>query len=74
LGLCLWHTGHKQAEAILGDLEEPFARDCTKFGGHRAKLFYWASVAKSFIPMLFRYLKHVRAIALFEAARKLFLG
>jgi hypothetical protein len=43
-----------RADAMVGDLNEHFARDCEKFGRARAVRLYWARTMRSLWPLLRR--------------------
>jgi len=58
-------------DAILGDLDERFARDRSEFGGSRARLRYWGYVISSLLPLLWSRTKKIRALAYLAAARKI---
>jgi hypothetical protein len=61
-------------DAMLGDMDERFARDCRMFGVDRARRRYWGHVLRSLRPLVVRGLKKMRAIALLEVARRYFFG
>jgi hypothetical protein len=58
-------------DAILGDLDERFARDCSEFGAKRARLRYWGYVISSAVPLLWSRTKKIRALAYLAATRKI---
>ncbi len=72
LSLCL--SGAK-AEAVIGDLNEKFHRDCDHFGAERARRMYWGRTLRSLGPLLLRIGSRViRWGLVIESVRRFFSG
>jgi hypothetical protein len=62
-----------QADALTGDLNEHFARDCEKSGRRRAVRLYWARTLRSLWPLLWRAMgKAVKWGAVIDTVRRHF--
>ena len=44
----------RTVEAMIGDLNEHFTRDCEELGQHRAVRLYWARALRALWPLLRR--------------------
>lgn len=44
----------RSAEAIVGDINEHFTRECRELGRDRAVRLYWARTLRSLGPLLWR--------------------
>jgi hypothetical protein len=63
----------RQAEAVIGDLNERFTHECKEFGRDRAVRLYWARTLRSLWPLLRRAIgKALKWGAVVAAARRLF--
>jgi hypothetical protein len=63
----------RNAEALLGDLEERFTRDCKSVGTERAQSRYWAAAVRTLLPLAWRALKKAGLSALVAGALRGFL-
>jgi hypothetical protein len=62
----------RRVEALLGDLEESFHRDCAARGIRRAAWLYWARSLRSIAPLLWMAAKRAGvAAAVAETMRRL---
>jgi hypothetical protein len=52
----------KEADGLIGDLNERFCRECKELGHRRAKVRYWARTIRSLRPLVVRTV--VRAVKL----------
>jgi hypothetical protein len=65
----------RRAEALLGDLEELYRRDCDARGIRRASWLYWARALKSLGPLLWSAIKKIGIVAaVTEMARRYLSG
>jgi hypothetical protein len=63
----------RSADAMIGDLNERFARECREFGRDRAVRLYWARTLRSLGPLLWRAIgKVVRWGVVLAVLRRLF--
>jgi hypothetical protein len=63
----------RRTEAMIGDLNEYFTRECEEFGRDRAVRLYWARALRSLGPLLRRAAgKVLKWGAVIAAARRLF--
>jgi hypothetical protein len=58
----------RRAEAMIGDLNEWFTRDCREFGRDCAVRLYWARTLRSLPPLLWRAIGKV----VVAAAKRIF--
>lgn len=64
-----------KGDAIVGDLNERYAREYVEYGPERACRRYWAEAARSFTPLLWRTLcRTLKTAAVIDAVRRYFLG
>lgn len=62
-------------DALIGCLNEQYAREYVEYGPERARRRYWAEAARSFGPLLWRALcRAVKAAAVIDAFRRYFSG
>jgi hypothetical protein len=60
----------KDIEALLGDSEEIFKRDCACMSERRARRRYWAQVLRSLWPQTWQWINRVGWVALIAAVLK----
>jgi hypothetical protein len=66
--LCIF-ARPKDREALLGDFEEYFERDCARgMSGRRASTLYWARVVHSIGPQMWQAFKRLGLFGLIAAA------
>jgi hypothetical protein len=65
--LCIF-ARTKDIEALMGDFEELFERDCTSGTHRRAVIRYWARVIRSVGPQMWQAVKRVGWLGLIAAA------
>ena len=53
---------YKRAEALIGDLEERFPRQCKEIGVVRARCWYWRQVMYSVLPVVWAVWETIRRI------------
>lgn len=64
-----------RVDALLGDLEELFHRDCGARGDRRARWLYWARVLRSVAPLLWSAIKKAGIFAaVADVARRYLSG
>ena len=71
--LCIFArtTRAKDIDAIMGDFEELFARDCASgMSERRAAARYWARVLRSIGPQMWQAIKRIGLFGLIAAALK----
>lgn len=62
--LMMVFASKKQTDAILGDMEERFSRDCKSLTLRRAQLRYWALTIRNLGPLTIRAFKRLGNVAL----------
>jgi hypothetical protein len=60
----------KDIEALIGDFEEYFGRDCASGSERRAVARYWARVLRSLWPQIWQWINRVGWAALIAAVLK----
>jgi hypothetical protein len=60
----------KDIEALIGDFEEYFRRDCASGSERRAVVRYWARVLRSLWPQIWQWINRVGWAALIAAVLK----
>ena len=47
------------AQGLLGDLQEMFQKNAERYGAKQARRRYWIEVVRSFVPLLWQWLKRI---------------
>ena len=67
-------TRKKSREAIIGDLEQKYARNCADFGVGRARRLYWVETIWTVGPLLLQSAKRLGLYTLALAGLKKWIG
>jgi hypothetical protein len=60
-------------DALIGDINERYAREYVEYGPERARRRYWAEAARSFVPLLWRALcRALKTAAVIDALWRYF--
>lgn len=57
----------RDIEALMGDFEEHFTRDCARMSQRRANVRYWSLVVRSIGPQFWQFIRRVGLLGLIAA-------